>query len=86
MSRWVIEGVREDGRRFRPSDWVERLAAVAGGFGPDHRLRYAPWARPRFVNGEKCLEVDERLEAENPAAYKLVFEFAASNGLRVTRL
>ena len=24
----VIEGVREDGSKFRPSDWIERISAT----------------------------------------------------------
>jgi hypothetical protein len=34
----IIEGVTEDGRVFRPSDWIERLIDTAGAFGADRRL------------------------------------------------
>lgn len=85
MSVWVIEGITHDGRKFRPSDWVERLSSTLGGFGPDHRLRYG-LVRPSFINGEKCLLVDKRLETENPAGFEFVCGFARTNNLRIYEL
>ena len=79
----VIESVREDGKRFRPSDWIERISANMGTFGPDHRLHYAESVKPAVVNGEKCLIVDPSLESDNPAAYKYIMSFAQSNALRL---
>jgi len=78
----VIESVREDGKKFRPSDWIERLSANMGTFGPDHRLHYAKTVKPAMVNGEKCLLVDKSLEVENPAAFQYIMNFAKSNNLR----
>lgn len=83
MVHWVIEGVMEDGRRFRPSDWVDRLSATLASFGPDHRLRYGA-VRPCFINGQKCLLVQKTLETEDPAAFEYVNSFARSNGLRIS--
>ena len=83
MTSLVIEGVMEDGRKFRPSDWVERLSTVLASFGPDHRLRYAKGVRPCYINGQKCLIVNKSLEQEDPAAYAYVRGFAAANGLRI---
>ena len=85
MSNWVIEGVTEDGRKFRPSDWVDRLSASLASFGRDHRLKYGP-VRPCFLNGQKCLLVEQGLEEKDPAAYEFVRGFARSNGLRMTNL
>lgn len=79
----VIESVREDGKRFRPSDWIERISSTLGSFGPDHRLHYAKHAQPKVINGEKCLVVDESLKEENPQAYDYILKFAQSNSLRV---
>jgi len=78
----VIESVREDGQRFRPSDWIERLSSVLASFGPDHRLHYNVKVRPGIIDGEKCLVVDRALEKENPEAYSYICEFAESNKLR----
>ena len=78
----VIESVREDGKRFRPSDWIERISANMGTFGPDHRLHYAESVKPGVVNGEKCLLVDPSLESDNPAAFQYIMNFAQANTLR----
>lgn len=85
MTNWLIEGITEDGRRFRPSDWVDRLSSTLARFGPDQRLHYG-LVRPSFVNGQKCLLVDKRLETENPAGFEYVRGFARANGLRISDL
>jgi len=76
----------EDGRKFRPSDWVERLSTVLASFGPDHRLRYAEDVQPCFINGQKCLRVESSLAEKDPEAYRYVCDFARSNGLRISEL
>ena len=81
----VIESVREDGKKFRPSDWIERISANMGTFGPDHRLHYAESVKPGIVNGEKCLIVDPSLESDNPAAFQYIMNFAQANALRSHR-
>lgn len=83
VMKLVIEGVREDGSRFRPSDWVERLSATVGGFGPDRRLRYSKAAHPEIVDGRKVLVVEHALKDENPALYDYILDFATANNLRV---
>ncbi len=86
VTSWIIEGIMEDGRRFRPSDWVERLSTALASFGPDHRLRYATAVQPCFINGQKCLRVEGSLEENDPGAYQYVRDFARSNHLRVTEV
>ena len=75
-SKLVIEGIREDGSRFRPSDWIERNSATLATFGPAHRLRYARGVQPKVINGQKCLVVDNLLREEDPSAYEYVLAFA----------
>ncbi|HFD39747.1 MAG TPA: DUF3579 domain-containing protein [Anaerolineae bacterium] len=79
----VIEGVREDGSRFRPSDWIERISTTLASFGPDHRLRYAPGVQPRVINGAKCLVVDYTLREQDPSAFEYILAFAKANRLRM---
>lgn len=83
VCRWVIEGVKEDGRPFRPSDWIERISTTVATFGRDHRLHYSTSVRPLMIKGQKCLVVDQALEQENPVAFDYVMGFARANGLRV---
>ena len=81
--RIVIESVRADGRKFRPSDWIERIATTLATFGADRRLRYARDVQPCMFNGEKCLMVACVLEQQNPDAYRFILKFAEDNNLRV---
>jgi hypothetical protein len=82
QSCWVIRSVREDGQRFRPSDWIERISASMAQFGPDRRLRYASSVYPRVIDGEKCLVVTGTLAEQRPALYEHILEFARSNQLQ----
>ena len=82
-AKLVIESVVEDGRKFRPSDWIERISTVTATFGADHRLHYADEVQPRMINGEKCLVVDKSLEQRDPVAYQYILQFARMNRLRM---
>ncbi len=79
----LIEGLTEEGRRFRPSDWVERLASLGATFGSDNRLHFSPLLRPIAVEGSKALAVGLCLQKENPALWRQVLDFARTNSLRV---
>ncbi len=78
----IIEGVREDGSKFRPSDWAERLSTTLAQFGSDHRLLYAKGVQPVMRNGVKCLVINTDLEVNNPSAYRYIIEFSDANHLR----
>lgn len=79
----VIEGVQNDNRKFRPSDWVERIASNWASFGSDHRLRYSPEVFPCVINGEKCLVIAKDLHRTDPAAFEYVLKFAQHNQLKM---
>ena len=42
-TEFFIQGITSKGKKFRPSDWSERLAGVMSGFGPGAR---GPKIRP----------------------------------------
>lgn len=81
--RLVIESVSEDGRRFRPSDWIERISTQAATFGANHKIHYSKSVQPRMVNGSKCLVVEQSLQDENPKVYDHIMSFVKANNLRV---
>ena len=80
---FYIESIRDDGRQFRPSDWIERISATLGSFGPDHRLHYANSVRPCMIEGKKCLLVANELAEQNPEAFQYIIKFAEDNHLRI---
>lgn len=79
----IIEGVTEDGRTFRPSDWIERISGSLSTFGMDRRIRYSHYVQPQIINGGKCLVVDPALRTVNPSAYSFLVDFAKGNKLRI---
>ena len=79
----VIEGVRKDGSKLRPGDWIERISSMLAEFGPDQRLHYSPWVHPCVIQGEKCLVIERDLREKDPAAYEHIMNFAEQNGLRI---
>jgi len=81
--KFVIRGVTEDGRKLRPSDWIERISSTLASFGQDHRLQYSHSVAPCVIDGEKCLVVAKNLDVINPDAYAFIMGFAKSNQLSI---
>ncbi len=79
----VITGVQENGKKFRPSDWAERLSSALASFHPDNRLRYLQGVQTCMIEGEYCLVVARWLKTTNPAAYDYVMGFAQANQLQI---
>ncbi len=80
---FVIVGITSDGRRFRPSDWAERLCGVLSAFGAGKKMTYSPYVTPGHSEGEKAVFVDHRLYAVEPMAYRFVVNFAQDNDLKL---
>jgi hypothetical protein len=86
---FFIQGVTNQGKTFRPSDWSERLCGVMSAFGPgasgaNARLKYSLYVRPEMFGNVKCVVVDERLRDLEPMAFDFVMNFARDNDLLVT--
>lgn len=83
VQNFIIVGVTREGKRFRPSDWAERLCGVMSAFGADHRMTYSPYVRPGSHHGEKCVFVDAHIHDVEPMAYHFLVNFARDNELKV---
>lgn len=86
---FYILGITADGRRFRPSDWAERLAGAMSCFRPggassrlSDRIGYSPYCEPRTVDGNPAVLVSGALRAAEPMAWDFVTNFARDNGLQ----
>ncbi|SOE48954.1 PhnO-related protein [plant metagenome] len=88
VRQFILHGVTQDGHRFRPSDWAERLAGVMASFRPPgaagNHLTYSPYVVPVLIDGERCVVVDQRLRDLEPLAWKFVMDFARDNGLKTS--
>jgi hypothetical protein len=78
----VIQGLTEEGRTFRPSDWAERLCGILASFG-DKKLAYHAYVRPMLLEGVRCVAVDKKLEKINPQVFQFLTDFAHDNKLRI---
>lgn len=79
----IIEGVTEDGRKFRPSDWAERMCGALAEFR-GRRIHYDPRLLPmRNKAGNKCLLLEASLYQEHPELYESICKFAKTNNLRI---
>ena len=88
VRNFVIVGLTSEGKRFRPSDWAERLAGVMssfrpGGARPGSHLSYSPWCIPTTMGGVKCVVVHRDLQGHEPMAWDFVINFARDNNLQV---
>lgn len=79
----IIQGLTRAGKPFRPSDWVDRMCSTYASFGPDRKLRYSPYLKPRVINGMRCLAVDTKLKDVNPEGYAQLMHFAEENQLNI---
>lgn len=85
-----IQGITEEGKVFRPSDWAERLAGVMSRFRPgtaasaaQAHLGYSPWCVPTTLNGVKCVVIRAELREHEPMAWEFVVNFGRDNRLQI---
>ena len=79
---FIIVGLTKQGRKFRPSDWAERLCGVMSAFGAERKMKYSPYVGPGEYSGEKAVFVDGRLGEIEPMAYRFMLNFAHEHLLR----
>ncbi len=78
----IIEGVTEEGKTFRPSDWAERIGGSLSTF-KNHRIYYSPMLRPSYRRGNRCVVLDPELKDSNPELYEYILNFAKQNKLKI---
>lgn len=79
----IIQSLTRDGKRFRPSDWVDRICSSYATFGDDRKLRYSPYLKPEMIDGVRCLAVDLQLKITNPEGFEELMQFADENQLNI---
>ncbi len=89
----IIKGITEDGRRFRPSDWAQRLSTAAAAMMPQGRNAgrrarrpFHPKVNTAIIDGINSVVVDKSLAEEDPRLYKFLINFAKENRLVVENL
>lgn len=79
----IIEGQTVEGKKFRPSDWVDRLCGMLAQFDRQ-KVSYSPYLRPMMFKGMQCVAVKRELEEKSPSVFGFLMQFANDNKLVVT--
>ncbi len=77
----VIWGITRQGRRFRPSDWGERLAGLTAAYNLSDRLRYSSLVLPARIGSARAVIVSGKLAAAEPRLHRFLLGFARDNDL-----
>lgn len=79
----LIEGVTQEGKKFRPSDWAERMSGKLATF-KNSRIKYSPMLQPSVnKKGNQCVLLDPSLKQTNPELYGSILTFAKHNQLNI---
>lgn len=78
----IIEGITEEGEKFRPSDWAERMSGNLSTYR-NHRIYYSPLLQPIVRDKYKCVMLDPALKESNPKLYDSIMAFAKTNKLKI---
>lgn len=84
VKKIIIKGVTCNGKKFRPSDWAERMSGALSTFGRDQRIRYSPMLQPLTINGVKCISIDPSLKDIYPEMYSYIMHWVDINQLNIT--
>ena len=81
----IIQGITQDGGKFRPSDWAERLCGAVASYGPGRRIIFHPNVKLASIEGVKCVVIDASLEEDDEMLFDFLTDFAEENRLQVLR-
>lgn len=84
IKKILLVGVTNDGDKFRPSDWAERLYYALANYGPTGRLVFNPLVNIKQGDKYKCFVIKPALKEKEPMTYDFLVEFARSNNLKTT--
>lgn len=82
----ILKGLTTDGRKFRPSDWAQRLTTAVASYSPGRRTRRAgfhPGVNMVTIDGINCVTVDRNLEQQDPMLFKFLMNFGRGNNLEI---
>ncbi len=76
----IIRGQTTAEKKFRPSDWCDRLYGTLRALGDDAE-EVSEYVHLVNYNGEKCILLDKQLEEVNMYVYRFFIHFAHDNNL-----
>ncbi len=85
MTKVIIQGLTQSGKKFRPSDWAERLCGAVASYDKNRRITFHPSVSLATYENVKCVVINAELEQEDEMLYNFLIDFAAENSLNVIR-
>jgi len=82
----VIYGITRSGRKFRPSDWAQRLTTAVASSGPGRHIRFHPQVRMATLDGINCVVIARQLAQQEPQLFQFLLRFGEDNQLRIDGL
>jgi hypothetical protein len=83
VKNWIILGVDQDEKRFRPSDWASRICELACILQTNRMVQYSEDLRPIRYNGQTAVYVDIDLKMDRTRIWEQVMSFANLHQLKV---
>lgn len=80
-SKLIIRNRDNQSRKFRPSDWADRMASIAASFDGG-RLKYDARVMPcKRCDDTICLRVDRAIADEQPHVLQTISDFMVMHNL-----
>tara|TARA_B100000809_G_scaffold258603_1_gene302085 strand:+ start:133 stop:420 length:288 start_codon:yes stop_codon:yes gene_type:complete len=77
----LIMGQTKEGKKFRPSDWAERLYYTVAEYKKNGRITFNPLVNINSEDQSKYFVINTSLQEKSPMAYDFLIDFAISNEL-----
>lgn len=81
----LILGITQEGDKFRPSDWAERLCGAVASYDSCRRIIFHPSVKLASHGGVKCLVIDAFLEETDEMLFEFLTDFSDENNLQILR-
>jgi len=79
----ILHGLTKEGRKFRPSDWAERLCGAVASYDKNRRITFHPCVALASIDGIKCVVIDASLEQDDEMLFGFLIDFATENNLQI---
>lgn len=79
----LITGYTKEGKRFRPSDWAERLYYTVAEYEKNGKVVFNPLVNINQEDKTKCFVINTTLKNKNPMIYDFLIDFAINNKLEI---
>ncbi len=82
----IILGSSVDGKKFRPSDWCDRLHGILNSFDSDEAVTYSNYVNLVNYDNKKAIMVSEDLAEVNSKLFNFYINFAKNNNLMTVNI